>query len=113
MSKDPNDWPLEGRRPDAGVVFWYGRAELKQSDHRPVFGIFDVDILKLETDKREQIFEDALKIVGPADGSILLQVIFYIIPPFNNMVKKDHLKEDISTIDTNWFLVRKYGVVWY
>ena len=81
MSKDPNDWPLEGRRPDAGVVYWYGRAELKQSDHRPVFGIFDVDILKLETNKREQIFEDALKGVGPADGSILLQVILQIIPP--------------------------------
>ena len=99
MSKDPNDWPLEGRRPDAGVVFWYGRAELKQSDHRPVFGIFDVDILKLETDKREQIFEDALKSVGPADGSILLQVIFYTILLYNYMVKKIISKEDISTID--------------
>ena len=93
MSKDPNDWPLEGRRPDAGVVFWYGRAELKQSDHRPVFGIFDVDILKLETDKREEIFEDALKSVGPADGSILLQVIFYNILLYDNMVKRPYRKK--------------------
>ena len=73
-TKDPNDWPLEGRRPDAGTVFWYGRAELKQSDHRPVFGLFDVEVLKLEANKREEIFEEALKNVGPPDGSVLLQV---------------------------------------
>ena len=81
-SKDSNDWPLEGRRPDAGTAFWYGRAELKQSDHRPVFGIFDIEVLKLETEKREKIFEDALEGVGPADGSILLQVWCYASPIF-------------------------------
>ena len=74
--KDPNDWPLEGRRPDVGSVFWYGRAELKQSDHRPILGIFDVEVLRLETDKREEIFEEALTGIGPPDGSVLLQVYF-------------------------------------
>ena len=82
-AKNPNDWPLEGRRPDAGNVFWYGRAELKQSDHRPVFGIIDIDVLKLEAEKREQIFEEAIHDAGPSDGSILLQVIFNV---FNILV---------------------------
>ena len=84
-AKDPNDWPLEGRRPDAGTVFWYGRAELKQSDHRPVFGIIDIDVLKLEKGKREQIFEEAIKEVGPADGSILLQVMYNYYQSFQNI----------------------------
>ena len=27
-----------------GTVHWYGRAELKQSDHRPVLGVYDVEV---------------------------------------------------------------------
>lgn len=57
-----------------GSCFWYGRAELKQSDHRPVLAIIDVEVLKLDVAKRETVFEQALKVIGPPDGSILLQV---------------------------------------
>ena len=56
-----------------GSAHWYGRAELKQSDHRPVFGVFDIEVLKLDTDKREQVFKEALDNIGPSDGSVLLQ----------------------------------------
>ena len=27
-----------------GTVHWYGRAELKQSDHRPILGVYDVEV---------------------------------------------------------------------
>jgi hypothetical protein len=57
-----------------GELFWYGRAELKQSDHRPVLGIVDIEVTRILEDKREAVFEDALDNAGPPDGSVLLQV---------------------------------------
>ena len=58
----------------AGSCHWYGRAELKQSDHRPILAVLDVEVLKVDTRRREEYFEEALKSIGPPDGSILLQV---------------------------------------
>ena len=54
-----------------GSCHWYGRAELKQSDHRPIMAIIDVEALSVNTLKREKVFEEAMKTVGPPDGSIL------------------------------------------
>ena len=34
---------------------WYGRAELKQSDHRPVLAVIDIQARKVDTLKREQV----------------------------------------------------------
>ena len=69
ISKDPTvNW-------SSGVSKWYGRAELKQSDHRPVLAIIDVEVHKVDAEKREIVFQEALKDLGPPDGSIILQVI--------------------------------------
>ena len=65
--------PPEGWSP--GSVHWYGRSELKQSDHRPILALLDVEVLKVNEKKRETVFDEALAVVGPPDGSILLQVI--------------------------------------
>ena len=44
----PDDW-------SEGEVVWYGRAELKQSDHRPVLAVIDIQARKVDTAKREQV----------------------------------------------------------
>ena len=103
--KDPNDWPLEGRRPDVGSVFWYGRAELKQSDHRPILGIFDVEVLRLETDKREEIFEEALTGIGPPDGSVLLQV-YYSDVKLCERISTDIVS--LAQILLLWFMLKRF-----
>lgn len=33
-----------------------------------------MEVLKVDEKKREKVFEEALKVVGPPDGSVLLQV---------------------------------------
>ena len=38
-----------------GEIVWYGRAELKQSDHRPVLAVVDIQARVVDTDKREQV----------------------------------------------------------
>ncbi len=57
----------------SGTCHWYGRAELKQSDHRPILCIIDVEVLKVVESKREGFFEEAMSAVGPPDGSVLVQ----------------------------------------
>ncbi|XKL60981.1 hypothetical protein PGB90_008038 [Kerria lacca] len=57
-----------------GKLIHYGRAELKQSDHRPVICILEVEILKVDPQKRERIFKNVLEIVGPLDGTIILKM---------------------------------------
>jgi hypothetical protein len=54
---------------------YYGRSELKQSDHRPVLGVLDIDVLRVNDEKRERVFGDAARSVGPPDGSVILQVL--------------------------------------
>ena len=38
-----------------GQLVWYGRAELKQSDHRPVLAVVDVQARVVDSVKREQV----------------------------------------------------------
>ena len=38
-----------------GAIVWYGRAELKQSDHRPVLAVVDVQAREVDRVKREQV----------------------------------------------------------
>ena len=63
-----------GPKETPGQLHWYGRAELKQSDHRPVLSIVDIEVSKIVPEKREIVFADALETSGPPDGSVLLQV---------------------------------------
>ena len=60
---------------NTGTCHWYGRAELKQSDHRPILAIIDIEAYQVDVPKREALFDDALKVVGPPDGSVHLQFV--------------------------------------
>lgn len=61
----PPDW-------DAGRCSYYGRAELKQSDHRPVVAVIEVDAFAVDERKRDKIFQDVIKQLGPADATVIL-----------------------------------------
>ncbi|KAJ8918742.1 hypothetical protein NQ315_015062 [Exocentrus adspersus] len=55
-----------------GKLVYYGRAELKQSDHRPVIAIVDVEIRRIDEDKRHQVFYEVIADMGPPDGTIIV-----------------------------------------
>lgn len=43
-----------------GTLVHYGRAELKQSDHRPVIAVIDIEACSINTELREQVFYQVL-----------------------------------------------------
>ncbi|XP_066158200.1 synaptojanin-1 [Euwallacea fornicatus] len=55
-----------------GQLIHYGRAELKQSDHRPVIAVIDVDCRVLHDIKREEVFYEVIKDMGPPDATIIV-----------------------------------------
>lgn len=57
-----------------GVLKYYGRAELKTSDHRPVVAVMDVDILEVDPYARHQVYKDVIALQGPPDGTILVSL---------------------------------------
>uniref|UniRef100_A0A3P8U2N2 Synaptojanin-1 n=1 Tax=Amphiprion percula TaxID=161767 RepID=A0A3P8U2N2_AMPPE len=57
-----------------GTLMYYGRAELKTSDHRPVVAIMDVDILEVDPEARHQVYKDVIALQGPPDGTILVSL---------------------------------------
>lgn len=58
-----------------GTLVFYGRAELKQSDHRPVIAIIDVDIFHIKEDVRKKVFLEVVQDLGPPDSTVVIQVI--------------------------------------
>lgn len=56
-----------------GKIVFYGRCELKTSDHRPVIGEYDVDILRVIESYREEVFNSILQECGPLDACILVK----------------------------------------
>ncbi|XP_033352507.1 synaptojanin-1 [Bombus vosnesenskii] len=64
----PTDW-------NPGKLIHYGRAELKQSDHRPVIAIIDIDIHCVESEKRERVFKEVIQDLGPPDGTIVVKAV--------------------------------------
>lgn len=57
----------------AGKLLHYGRAELKQSDHRPVIAILEVEVLQVSYTKCMEVFYEVVKDLGPPDASIIVQ----------------------------------------
>ncbi|XP_030746355.1 synaptojanin-1 isoform X2 [Sitophilus oryzae] len=55
-----------------GRLVHYGRAELKQSDHRPVIAIVDIECRTLNVDKRHKVFYEVIKDLGPPDATIIV-----------------------------------------
>lgn len=54
---------------------FYGRAELKQSDHRPVVAILDIEYATIDTDKRAQVFNEVIRDLGPPDATVVIQAV--------------------------------------
>uniref|UniRef100_A0A3P9P958 Synaptojanin-1 n=1 Tax=Poecilia reticulata TaxID=8081 RepID=A0A3P9P958_POERE len=71
-SGDAEDSPEQAWSP--GTLKYYGRAELKTSDHRPVVAIIDVDILEVDPEERHQVYKDVIALQGPPDGTILVSL---------------------------------------
>lgn len=63
----PTDW-------NPGRLIHYGRVELKQSDHRPIIAVVDVDIHCVDPEKRERVFKEVIQDLGPPDGTIVVKV---------------------------------------
>ncbi|XP_022193841.2 synaptojanin-1 [Nilaparvata lugens] len=58
----------------AGNLIYYGRAELKQSDHRPVIAIIDCAIYDVDEAKRDETFAEIIKELGPPDATIIIHI---------------------------------------
>lgn len=55
-----------------GNLIHYGRAELKQSDHRPVIAVVDIECRTLNDVKRQEVFYEVIKDMGPPDSTIIV-----------------------------------------
>lgn len=64
----------------SGRLLHYGRAELKQSDHRPVIAVISIEISKIDAVRRQNVFYDVIRDLGPFDCTIVIHVssIFYM-----------------------------------
>ena len=54
-----------------GKLLFYGRAELKQSDHRPVIAILDIEVASIDVDRRSDVFNHVIKSLGPPGNYIM------------------------------------------
>nr|XP_028582872.1 synaptojanin-1 isoform X5 [Podarcis muralis] len=57
-----------------GTLLYYGRAELKTSDHRPVVGLIDIDIFEVDAEERHKIYKEVIAVQGPPDGTIMVSI---------------------------------------
>ncbi|XP_060090314.1 synaptojanin-1 isoform X3 [Heteronotia binoei] len=57
-----------------GTLLYYGRAELKTSDHRPVVSLVDIDIFEVDAEERQKIYKEVIAVQGPPDGTIMVSI---------------------------------------
>ncbi|XP_008105797.1 synaptojanin-1 isoform X3 [Anolis carolinensis] len=57
-----------------GTLLYYGRAELKTSDHRPVVAMIDIDIFEVDADERHNVYKEVISVQGPPDGTIMVSI---------------------------------------
>uniref|UniRef100_A0A1B6C9Y5 phosphoinositide 5-phosphatase n=1 Tax=Clastoptera arizonana TaxID=38151 RepID=A0A1B6C9Y5_9HEMI len=73
-------WKRRKQLPDTevdwspGRLEFYGRAELKQSDHRPVIALISIEIYQVDERRRSQVFMEVIQDLGPPDATIIIQV---------------------------------------
>ena len=65
-----------------GKIVHYGRAELKQSDHRPVLAIIDVEGCTVLDSKLTNTYESVVASLGPSDCTVVVQVCYYNFKKF-------------------------------
>lgn len=58
---------------NAGRVAYYGRAELKQSDHRPVIAFIDIDVVETRIERARAVLEDVTARLGPPDSTVVVE----------------------------------------
>ncbi|GAB0096797.1 Synaptojanin-1 [Sergentomyia squamirostris] len=56
-----------------GHLVHYGRSELKQSDHRPVIAIIDIEVAEIDVDCRQRVFQEVMSDLGPPDATVVIQ----------------------------------------
>lgn len=79
-----------------GQLEHYGRAELKQSDHRPVIAIINVEIYQVDERRRSLVFMEVIQDLGPPDATVIIQVLNLIFCCFlcsSNQIISNHLLE--------------------
>lgn len=79
-----------------GNLLFYGRAELKQSDHRPVIAIIDIEFSQIDVDKRHRVFNEVIQDLGPPDNTIVISPV-----ENNNRQTSDDEDEEDSIYDEN------------
>ncbi|XP_039175219.1 synaptojanin-1 isoform X5 [Crotalus tigris] len=57
-----------------GSLLYYGRAELKTSDHRPVVALMDIDIFEVDAEERHKVYKQVIAVQGPPDGTIMISI---------------------------------------
>lgn len=70
-----------------GKLLHYGRAELKQSDHRPVIAIIEIEVLQVSYTRCMEVFYEVVKDLGPPDASVIIQ-------PFDEINTEDTIFDD-------------------
>ncbi|CAH2244759.1 synaptojanin-1 [Pararge aegeria] len=70
-----------------GKLLHYGRAELKQSDHRPVIAILEIEVLQVSYTKCMEVFYEVVTDLGPPDASITVQ-------PLDEIDNEDSIFDD-------------------
>lgn len=85
-----------------GNLIHYGRAELKQSDHRPVIAVVDIECRTLNDVKREEVFYEVIKDMGPPDSTIIVHCESkshcQCLSQSNNFILPDPPDEDDGSI---------------
>ena len=57
-----------------GNIVHYGRAELKQSDHRPVLAIIDIEGQVVVDSNRTKTYDNVCEGIGPTDCAVIISV---------------------------------------
>ncbi|KAG8227890.1 hypothetical protein J437_LFUL008204 [Ladona fulva] len=76
-------WKRRKQNPDTecdsewnpGTLVHYGRAELKQSDHRPVIAMIDIDVCQIDEKARHRVFLEVIEDLGPPDATIVVHAL--------------------------------------
>uniref|UniRef100_A0A8D8SPY4 phosphoinositide 5-phosphatase n=1 Tax=Cacopsylla melanoneura TaxID=428564 RepID=A0A8D8SPY4_9HEMI len=58
-----------------GSLVYYGRSELKQSDHRPVIALLNIEISRADPVLRDRVLDQVVQDVGPPDGTVIVQLL--------------------------------------
>ncbi|KAL8579225.1 hypothetical protein ACOMHN_010809 [Nucella lapillus] len=64
--------PLPGCRGNGATQLLYTRAELRVSDHRPVVGLFEVESVAVEEERKEGVLQEVIGDQGPPDATVII-----------------------------------------